>query len=352
MNPITYIQKYNVPVDQAVKSIFENEIQNNTSVSSREALSKLQRFVTRGKHVRSGLFLIALEMLKTTPGDTHFSIAAGLEIMHSSFLIHDDIMDNDDMRRGEPSIHASYRIFAEQQNFSTPRDYGIALGLGAGDIAMFLAHKTILNATKGMLCHEKLLLYGINEYLRVGYAQMQDVQNSYTKTEPTPDEIKYLYIQKTARYTFSLPFVYAALISEQSPSVIEQFQKLGEHIGLLYQLRDDEIGIFNASEITGKPVGSDIRENKKTLMHALLVSSYNDSENTYIQSLKHKKTLTNNDIVTIQKLMKKYEIFARIDKIKNESKQKSLKTLHLLPTSEKYSFFIRDLIDYIEKRDK
>jgi len=108
------------------------------------------------------------------------------------------------------------------------------------------------------------------ELAYVSIAQMQDILWGASNKSVTDEEVLRMYLYKTGRYTFSLPLMIGGLLAEQNGQTLSLLEKIGEHMGIIFQLKDDEIGLFADQSEIGKPVGSDIREGKKTLYYGLL----------------------------------------------------------------------------------
>ena len=94
-----------------------------------------------------------------------------------------------------------------------------------------------------------------------------------------------LYRYKTGRYTFSLPLMMGATLAGSDAATLAKLERLGEDLGILFQLKDDEIGIFGDEAETGKPIGSDIREGKKTLFYVYLLDGVEGAEKARLASL-------------------------------------------------------------------
>src|SRR6185437_3870747 len=124
----------------------------------------------------------------------------------------------------------------------------------------------------------------------------------YTQNIVTQEEIEQVYRYKTARYTFSLPLMLGALLAQKDATIIQQLENFGEKIGTLFQLKDDDISLFGKEETTGKPEGSDIRENKKTLHRHYLFQYASSEEKQQLQTLFGKQNLTKNDIAYVREL--------------------------------------------------
>lgn len=233
-----------------------------------DVIDRLIPFATSGKTTRGSLVVYIYTLFSKRRSSQVYHAAAALELIHSGLLIHDDIMDKDPLRRGKESIWEQYR------QVSGDTHIGISQAINAGDLCFFLAQE--------LFADSDLLPYISTELANVTIAQMQDVQNLRDSTV-SKEDILSLYRYKTARYTFSLSMTVGAKIAGAGNTHIEKFIRLGESMGLLYQIRDDELSVYGDSAITGKPVGSDERNNKQTLTTLLDSEELNDLKSTYIE---------------------------------------------------------------------
>ncbi len=235
-----------------------------------ELLDKLVDYTSDGKMIRGALVLLGGGLYGRKPDLVLMRAAAALELTQSFLLIHDDIMDQDDLRRGKPSIHAAYRDASGLSGPSAAR-LGAAMGICTGDVAAMLA----LSAANGAAAEAGVPQLGVRfarEIASVGLAQMDDVRFGLTSADPDEAEIERVYRFKTGRYTFSLPLLFGAGVAGADEAAIEALASAGEELGIGFQLRDDEIGAFGDSEETGKPSGADLRENKKTILRRMILT--------------------------------------------------------------------------------
>jgi geranylgeranyl diphosphate synthase type I len=130
----------------------------------------------------------------------------------------------------------------------------------------------------------------------VGVAQMQDVANGAIKPvstnpfrdapcEPREEDILTLYRYKTGRYTFSLPLALGATLAGAADETRTALEEAGEDLGILFQLKDDELGLFADEAELGKPVGADIREDKKTLYRLRLFEKADEPAAARLRSM-------------------------------------------------------------------
>lgn len=229
---------------------------------------QLLAYAKRGKMIRGALVRATYELLR--PGEPKDEQAATLgavmELIQSFLLIHDDVMDRDDTRRGEPSIHVLYRNLADVEGIADAQHFGESMSICVGDVAFLLAMRLLAELDVEPLVIASLLSVVAREVSLVGVAQMSDLYHGVTEQPVGPDHIETLYVHKTGRYTFSLPMTLGAHLAAAGADTIETLSSAGETLGYVFQLKDDELGIFADQGELGKPVGSDIGGNKKTLL--------------------------------------------------------------------------------------
>jgi geranylgeranyl diphosphate synthase type I len=249
----------------------------------RELGEKLLRFAAQGKMLRGGLVCLASGLLDcgTPPAEPAvLAVAAAMELFQSGLLMHDDIMDRDATRRGQPTIHRQYAGEAELRGVRDAEHLGQSLAICAGDAAFFLGFEVLAGQPVPESARSGLLGLCARELSLVAAAQMQDVswgasQPAVGGVDPDPaadEAILRLYTYKTARYTFSMPLAAGAMLAGCGTEALSALERLGECLGILFQLRDDLLDLYGDEKELGKPVGSDVREGKKTLLHARLLA--------------------------------------------------------------------------------
>lgn len=209
-----------------------------------------------GKRLRPFLTLKACETVGGNPKDA-IPFAAALEILHNFTLIHDDVMDNDPVRRGKSTVHIMW---------------GTPIAICAGDLlfakvfeAMTVYAPKNMNAKRVNLCITK----ATEATIELCEGQVLDV--SFPNTSDVSEED---YIAMVGRKTGALFKACAEVGAIVGGGKTRQVKALGTfawNAGIAFQLMDDYLGIIGDEKIMGKPVGSDIREGKKTLImiHAL-----------------------------------------------------------------------------------
>lgn len=313
-------------------------------------LELLESFVGRGKFVRGTLFLLMIEALGKKINKEHIRIACAIELMHSSLLIQDDIIDNDEMRRGAKTIFAHYRDEGKNIGAHDPYHYGISTAIVLSDIAFFFAQEMLSDFED--LSLGKLLRYFSHEVYLVILAESGDSIFGQTDREPTKEEIYAVYKYKTARYTFSLPFEMASIVCGVPITTRELLNSFGENSGLIFQLKDDELGLFGDEETIGKPIGGDIRENKKTLIRYFLYSLADQEDLLKLDGIFGNPQSGDDEIKVVKKIYDKLEIQEKVDEEVGRIMNKVWDIFSQLDIKKSYKSILKELLEYNLSRKK
>ena len=210
------------------------------------------------------------------------------ELFHSFALIHDDIIDNSDLRRGKQTVHKKY-------NLST--------AILAGDLALMLADEIFSQEI-----NKKKIIDLYNEF------KQELLIGEYLDTIKI-DDINKIMELKTARYSFIKPAVIALNLSIVDKQEIKRWEEVLRETGILFQIKDDLDGMFADEKSLGKPTDSDIKEGKNTLLIEKFLTKSNSKEKEHFYSFFGKQNYKNEDLVWYKKTLIKYKID---DEIKNK----------------------------------
>jgi geranylgeranyl diphosphate synthase, type I len=311
-----------------------------------DAISNLEESLYDGKMVRAAMVFLGYEISgKKSSKDLVFA-AAAIELFHAAFLTHDDIMDNDEKRRGKDTIYYRYQKIGTEKRVANPLLFGQSQGICIGDIAIFLGYDLLGQSTKDVSTLRSILSLVAKELQEVGIAQMMDVTFGQSNYEPTLDEILTIYRYKTARYTFSLPLLIGSMLADASKFTKNQVEKFGEALGIIFQIKDDELGIFGSENEIGKPVGSDIEENKKTVIRYFLMQLTKANIKHYFG-----KKVTLNTVEQIKKEIIDTGSQEEINKLISTYVKKSTNSLGKLKLSNNHKEIFEGLLHYNLKRN-
>lgn len=196
-------------------------------------------------------------------------VVASLELIQACALVHDDLIDSSDSRRGRPTVH---RAFAEQHGaqgwLGTPEMFGRAAAVLIGDLALAWADDMFNTAElpPERLAAARPVWRAMRTEVLAG--QFLDVRTQATG-DSSPEAALQVCRLKTAAYTVQRPLHLGAALAGANPGQIDALREFGDDIGVAFQLRDDLLGVFGDPSVTGKPAGDDLREGKRTLLVAL-----------------------------------------------------------------------------------
>lgn len=205
-------------------------------------------------------------------GDRVIAAAAALELLHASALVHDDVMDGSDTRRGQPSLH---RRFADRH--ASAGWHGSAGSFGIG--AAILMGDLLLSWTDEMFCGSGLpaeaarrgrgVLSTMRTELMTGqYLDLLEQARGAGTVASALRVARY----KTAKYTVERPLQLGAALADAGREVVTAYTRYGLPLGTAFQLRDDVLGVFGDPAETGKPAGDDVREGKRTVLVAIALA--------------------------------------------------------------------------------
>jgi geranylgeranyl diphosphate synthase type I len=318
----------------------------------RDALIRLAPFVQSGKMLRSGLVCLGYEMCRGKTSPVIFPAAAAVEFIQTALLIHDDIIDRDNYRRGLPSLFFQYVQRGEDEGAADPIHFGEGMAICLGDIGFFLAFELLSELKVARAIKESVIRLWSQELCYVGLAQMQDLYFSEIRTDIATQDILQLYLYKTARYSFSLPLKTGGILGGGDPKLLAGLERCGQVFGLLFQLKDDELGLYGSEEELGKPVGSDLKECKKTLYYHYLRQKAEAKDVERFENICGNDSLSMSMVQEVRDMMKKYgvdEVIAH----RMISLQKELeKEITGLDIPVKYRDTLYELLEFSLKREK
>jgi geranylgeranyl diphosphate synthase type I len=239
-----------------------------------------------GKRLRPLLSLLSCEAVGGNPRDT-IPYGVALELIHTFTLIHDDLMDHDEERRGLPAVHA---LFGE--------DTAILAGDALFAKAFEIASQTPVNDSILTILTRNLAL--MTQEICEG--QQLDMDFAY-RDEVSENDFMEMIEKKTAKM-FEYATYGGALIGEGSNLEVKELRHYGKYLGLAFQIWDDCLDLIG-DDTLGKPIGSDIREGKKTLIYLHALPRLTSTDKKIFTNIFGNKSATAKDIQSVILLLKK-----------------------------------------------
>ena len=257
-------------INQKLGDYFKFKLNECDNEIIRDIILKLREFTMNGgKRVRPILLIMGYSLFSEID-DRIINASISIEMAQSFLLIHDDIMDQSDMRRGKPSFHRAVENSLKRDGMERIAEN---IAISAGDLIDTFSHEALLRS--GFPVNN--LLDADFEFSKIiedtGKGQILDIYSALEDVY-SEDRLLKLHFLKTARYTIQGPMLMGALLSGNK-QYLNEIREFGKSAGIAFQLYDDLLGLFGEEEKTGKSIKSDVNEGKKTL---LMIRAYENSD--------------------------------------------------------------------------
>nr|QBM01393.1 geranylgeranyl diphosphate synthase [uncultured archaeon] len=230
----------------------------NIFSSSYDIAKVLREYTMRGgKRIRACMTVFAFLCFKDFD-EGIIKAAISMELVQSCLLIHDDIIDEDDLRRGGKTVHKIY------EEIEKDRHFGESAAILVGDLANAFIIETIMRTDFDAAAKLKAIGKIQEMFVKECYGQMEDI--FMEKHKGNSDAILKMYSLKTVPYTADAPLYIGAVLGNANRDAFKILEEWGSRIGLAFQIKDDIIGVFGKKEETGKPNDSDIKKGKNTFL--------------------------------------------------------------------------------------
>ena len=253
------------------------QIENNVKIVNKYLNSKLKGnpkklydaaghlIVNGGKRLRPYMVIRSCQILGGK-SSTAMIAASAVEMVHNFTLVHDDIMDNDEMRHGVPTVH---------------KKFGMPIAILAGDVLFSKAFQIISESKLSPNANTHLISRLAKACVDVCEGQLLDIKMADEKRIPTEREYITMIGKKTAAL-FDVSCAMGAICATNKPKDISNLSGFGRNLGIAFQITDDLIGVMGDPKVTKKPVGNDLREGKKSLPILMAIKLAKNNEKKII----------------------------------------------------------------------
>jgi geranylgeranyl diphosphate synthase type I len=315
-------------------------------------LESLRRLVSSGgKRLRPAFCLAGLVGAGGDPSEPLALDAGGaLELLHTFALVHDDVMDGSDLRRGEPAVH---RHFADQHAAAgwrgEPRRFGEGIAILVGDIAYVYADQLAGRCVR----HAGAVLAAIWDELRVELCvgQSLDLLGTAARRADLATASR-IANYKSGKYTVERPLHFGAALAGGGAALADSLSAIGLPLGEAFQLRDDVLGVFGDADATGKPVGDDLREGKPTALLAHATRAVTTTGQRALLGRVGSADLAAVEIEALQELIVGSGALAQVERQIAELTAGAHQAIAAAPIAPLARDWLDDLADYVAWRDR
>jgi geranylgeranyl diphosphate synthase type I len=274
--PLEQLKSLREQVEAQLQDFLTSQSEYFTSIAPElnPAATSLTAFVINGgKRFRPLFAAVGAIGAGSQLSDAEIRAFASLELLQACALVHDDLMDASDTRRGEPAIHKIFESMHSAEKYQgKATQFGLSASVLIGDLALIWSDQ-MLNSS-GIKSESLLAALSVHDEMRVELiaGQYLDVFEQARGTQSVAQALK-IARYKSAKYTIERPLHLGAAIAipdaAKRAQIISIYSEFGLPLGEAFQLRDDLLGVFGDPKVTGKPAGDDLREGKRTVLMAM-----------------------------------------------------------------------------------
>jgi len=286
-----------------------------------------------GKRLRPYMVIRSCQILGGKVSNAMLA-ASAVEMVHNFTLVHDDIMDNDDMRHGVPTVH---------------KKFGMPVAILAGDVLFSKAFQIITESKLSANATTKLVSRLSKACVDVCEGQLLDVKMAEEKKIPTQAEYITMISKKTAAL-FDVSCAMGAICATNKSNDILNLSSFGRNLGIAFQITDDLIGVMGDPKVTKKPVGNDLREGKKSLPILMAIKLAKGKNKKIILKAFGNSKVTRNDLNKAIGVIRSLGIEENVRKQALKYADKAEKSLTKYSGSAKTELIA--LLDFVVKRSE
>ncbi len=308
-----------------------------------------------GKRIRPAFVWFTYHALGGRRDEEVLPVALATELLHTYLLLHDDVMDHADLRRGEPSAQVRFRDAHRAMNLAgDASEFGISVAILLGDLAQSWAMEQLFALPiEGVRRTELLRAFAAtcDEVISGQYAELLIAGRRQRPGEVGEEELLRVLQMKSGRYTAERPIQLGALLAAAPPELAAPLCRYGRSVGEAFQLQDDLLGTFGDPARTGKPIEADLKEGKLTvLVHRALAASA-EPERQRIAAALGDPELTEERAREIQRLIEASGARGHVEAMIEERLADARDALADLPLEPEGAVFFTGLLDQLRGRD-
>jgi len=264
---------------------------------------------TGGKHIRATFLLLAYSLYQKKRSSIAFNCAYAIELFHNFSLVHDDIMDDADTRRGQPSVHTKYSVSS---------------GILSGDVMLILVYETLLKIPDE-LKRAKILSLFTQTAKEVCEGQQYDIDFE-TKQGVTKEDYLLMIKLKTA-VLLACSLKIGAILGGASDTDADCLYDFGVNIGIAFQIQDDMLDTYGIQSQVGKLIGGDIQQGKKTILYLTAIDEMKNGKSEF-KSLYDSNLKIEEKLPKVTELMDACQVKEKVNLRKDAYLEKALLALN------------------------
>lgn len=303
-------------------------------------LGSIASLVTGGKRLRALMCYWGWRGAGGSADDEQILTAGcALELFQAAALIHDDIIDRSDTRRGGPSVHKRFSQLHDANGWALDNErFGHAAAILTGDLCLAFSEESFTGIGPGAASGtEARRIFNLmraevmaGQYLDI----LEEVAGPVRDRAGSVERAKAIIRYKSAKYSTEHPLALGGALAGASPELLEQYSEFSLPLGEAFQLRDDVLGVFGDPETTGKPAGDDLREGKRTVLVGFALNMASEEEAAYVDRMLGKPDLNQQEVDRIRHIIVECGAWNATESLIAELSDAAFAALERLPLEE------------------
>jgi geranylgeranyl diphosphate synthase type I len=287
------------------------------------------------------------------PEDDRIVVAASsLELLHASAIVHDDVMDDSDTRRGQPAAHRYFQHLERPAGLlGADIQFGVGSAILLGDLLLSWSDQQLRASGLPIDSVARAMPYFDAMRSEVAAGQFLDLfaqASGLNSVERAMRVLRY----KSAKYTVERPLHVGASLAGADEPLIRAMSAYGIPLGEAFQLRDDVLGVFGDPAVTGKPAGDDVRQGKRTVLMSRAVELAGDDDRILLESAIGDLGLTHESVADVLAAVERSGALAYVEGLITELSATALKALAEAPIRDEAArTALRELADAATRRE-
>ncbi len=285
--------------------------------------------------------------------DAAYDASIAIEGSEAYLLIHDDIIDNDTLRRGKPTMHVMYKNYLESIGLgSRAVELGKSLAIVSGDLQAVMNYHWLLETDFPDELKTKVVLK-FNHILRLtNYGQLLDITLETLPIEKVKEEdVITVHSLKTSAYTIWGPLQIGGVLGEATEDQLNAFYDYGYNLGIAFQLQDDILGLYGDVKKTGKPAHSDLKEGKRTLLIVKALENATEEQKRELLGILGKKNLTDEEAEIARDIVRETGSLEYNKKLARELAEKGLNAIKNADIEKEPKEYLIGIAEFLINRD-
>jgi geranylgeranyl diphosphate synthase type I len=302
----------------------------------------VEEFLAGGKRLRAGFCFWGHRGAGGEDNEAIVAAAAALELFQACAIIHDDVMDGSETRRGLPAVHRRFAELHDKRGWQGDRDgFGRGAAILLGDLCLAWSDELL---SSSWLIHESARRVFDDMRGELMGGQYLDLLEQVRGDGSVESALRVARF-KSAKYTVVEPLHLGAALADAPQDVFDAYTAYGMPLGEAFQLRDDVLGVFGDPTVTGKPAGDDLREGKRTVLVAMALETATHEQQDLVRRHLGDPALDEAGVDVLREVLVDTGALARVEQLITTRTAEAVEAISQAPVAEQAAQVLRELAD-------